>query len=124
MEQLRPGHWQNFTLDRLRAALMADHPVVLDFTANWCVNCKFVKATVLDNPATRKAFSQYHTVLLRADLTAQNPVAEALLLKLGGRSIPFLALFSPGTPFQPEVLRDIYTIGDVERALRRSAAHL
>jgi thiol:disulfide interchange protein DsbD len=115
------GRWQNFSLGRLRAALKEGHPVVLDFTANWCVNCKFVKATVLDNPTTRKNFNRVRAVLLRADLTTQNPVAQSLLVKLGGRSIPFLAIFSPQAPFRPEVLRDLYSIGDVAHALRRAS---
>ena len=116
------GHWQNFSLGRLRAALKAGHPVVLDFTANWCVNCKFVKATVLDNPTTRENFHRAKAVLLRADLTTQNPVAQSLLVKLGGRSIPFLAIFSPRAPFRPEVLRDLYTIDDVAHALQTAGS--
>ncbi|MGC8561354.1 MAG: protein-disulfide reductase DsbD family protein, partial [Phycisphaerae bacterium] len=116
------GHWQNFSLGRLRAALKAGHPVVLDFTANWCVNCKFVKATVLDNPTTRENFNRARAVLLRADLTTQNPVAQSLLVKLGGRSIPFLAIFSPRSPFRPEVLRDLYSIGDVAHALQTAGS--
>jgi thiol:disulfide interchange protein DsbD len=114
------NHWQPFTIFRMKAALKKGHPVVVDFTANWCVNCKFVKATVLESPAVRTNFSQAAVVLLRADLTKQNPVAQSLLVKLGGRSIPFLAIFSPRSPYRPEVLRDIYSIGDVTQALQNT----
>ncbi len=112
------NHWQPFNVYRMKAALSKGHPVVVDFTANWCVNCKFVKATVLESSAVQHDFSKSAVVLLRADLTKQNPVAQSLLVKLSGRSIPFLAIFSPRSPYRPEVLRDIYSIGDVTHALQ------
>ncbi len=110
--------WQNFSVPRMNHALKDGHQVVVDFTANWCVNCKLVKATVLDSAAVSKAFATDHAVLLRADLTANNPVAQGLLVKLGGRSIPFLAIFSPHHPHRPVVLRDLYSIADVLKALK------
>ncbi len=110
--------WQPFNIYRLQAALEKGHPVLVDFTANWCVNCKFVKATVLDSAVIRRRFHKVAAVLLRADLTTQNPIAQSLLVKLGGRAIPFLAVFSPRSPYHPEILRDIYTIKDVTLALR------
>jgi len=113
-------HWQPFNIYRMQAALKDGHPVVVDFTANWCVNCKYVKATVLESQAIRHEFRSNGVVLLRADLTNQNPVAQSLLVKLGGRSIPFLAVFSPHSPFRPEVLRDLYSIGDVTKALQHA----
>jgi hypothetical protein len=59
-------------------------------------------------------------LLLRADLSTDNPPATALNRKLGGEAIPVLAIFAPARPFQPVVLRDSYTqarvIEEVDRA--------
>ena len=114
--------WEGFSNARLHAALRAHHPVMVDFTASWCINCRAVKAFVLDSPAVRRAAAHAGMVLLSADLTQANPPAQSLLLKLGGRSIPFLAIFSPAHPYHPQILMDLYTIDDVLRAMRAPVA--
>jgi len=63
---------------------------------------------VLESQAVKAAFASHHAVLLRADLSGENPPAKELLLKLGGGSIPFLAIFSPQHKFEPMVLQDAY----------------
>ncbi len=107
------NRWQPVTLGRMDAALRAGHPVVVDFSAPWCINCKFIKATVLDAPAVREVYAQSGTVLLSADI--DRPVPKAIWLKLGGRALPYLAILSPQRPMSPEILRDIYTQRDVIR---------
>ncbi len=116
------NNWESFSNVRLHAALFAHHPVMVDFTASWCINCRAVKAFVLDSPAVRKAAAHAGMVLLSADLTQSNPPAQSLLLKLGGRSIPFLAIFSPSHPYHPRILRDLYTIDDVLKAVHAAMA--
>ncbi|NNM87853.1 MAG: hypothetical protein HKL95_04980 [Phycisphaerae bacterium] len=120
-QPIAANRWENFSNERLHAALHADHPVMVDFTASWCINCRAVKAFVLDSPAVRRAAAHAGMVLLSADLTQANPPAQSLLLKLGGRSIPFLAIFSPALPYHPRILRDLYTIDDVLKAVHAAA---
>ena len=102
------------------AALAAGHPVVVDFSAPWCINCKFIKATVLDAPAMREVYAQTGAVLLSADI--DRPVDKALWLQLGGRALPYLAILSPHRPMSPAILRDIYTRRDVIRDIHDAAA--
>ncbi|MCL5770260.1 MAG: thioredoxin family protein [Planctomycetes bacterium] len=107
------NRWQAVTLGRMKSALATGHPVVIDFSAPWCINCKFVKATVLDAPAMREVYAETGTVLLSADI--DRPVDKALWLQLGGRALPYLAILSPHRPTSPEILRDLYTQRDVIR---------
>ncbi len=110
-ETFQVNDWQNFNLSRMKSALASGHPVVVDFTAPWCINCRFVKATVLDSKPVRQVFGRLRAVLLSADI--DQPVPKALWLKLGGRAIPYLAILSPRHPHTPGILRDIYTRQDV-----------
>ncbi|HMD55507.1 MAG TPA: thioredoxin family protein, partial [Phycisphaerae bacterium] len=112
---LSDSSWQDFSLARLDAGLKQGRPVVVDFTAVWCINCHFVEATVLNTQPVQSAFQQANAVLLRADL--DDPVVMAFLSKLGGRSIPFLAVFSPDNLYQPKVLQDIYPASAVIQAV-------
>ena len=114
------NRWQAVTLGRMKSALAAGHPVLVDFSAPWCINCKFIKAAVLDAPAVRNVYAQTGTVLLSADI--DRPVDKALWLKLGGRALPYLAILSPHRPMSPAILRDIYTQRDVIRDIH-AAVH-
>jgi thiol:disulfide interchange protein DsbD len=106
--------WQPYTDMKLLQGARANRWVVVDFTADWCPNCLLVERTALRNKKVLKTFRNHNVLLLKADLTHENPPAKRLLQKMGSRSIPFLALFPPGEHFwQPFFLRDIYRAGDV-----------
>lgn len=110
--------WQDFNLALLQKALAQGRPVVIDWTASWCINCRVVERTVLGNAEVKALLRQRNAVLLRADLTGPNPPAKALNAKLGGASIPVLAVFLPSQPERPIVLRDDYSAARLLKALR------
>lgn len=106
--------WEPYTTEKLVAAAGAQRWVVVDFTADWCPNCVLVERTTLQDHRVRQAFRDRNALLLKADLTRDNPPAKLLLERMGSRSIPFLALFPPGERFwHPFFLRDIYRAADV-----------
>lgn len=107
-------NWQPYTDAKLLAAATKNRWVVIDFTADWCPNCLLVEEIALKDRRVVQTFRDHDVLLLKADLTRENPPAQTLLRKLGSRSIPFLALFPPGEQFwQPFFLRDIYRAKDV-----------
>ncbi len=106
--------WQPFTETKLLKASRENRWVVVDFTAEWCPNCLLVEKTVLNNRTVVETFRKHDALLLKADLTMENPPAKRLLRKMGSRSIPFLAFFPPGENFwKPYFLRDLYRVKDV-----------
>jgi thiol:disulfide interchange protein len=113
--------WQAYTDIKLLEASRENRWVVVDFTADWCPNCILVERTALRNQHVVETFRKHNALLLKADLTRENPPAKRLLEKLGSRSIPFLALFPPGEHFwQPFFLRDIYRARDVLRVFEKA----
>ncbi|NNM86435.1 MAG: hypothetical protein HKL96_11845 [Phycisphaerales bacterium] len=116
-----PHGWRNFSVSAMDRALAAGHPVMVDFTAKWCINCHYIKQTVLESAVAKAAYKRYGVVLLRADMTVTNPPVNLLLKKLGGYSIPFLAIFSPVSPYHPATLRDFYSVQSVVRDLQHAA---
>jgi len=106
--------WQPYTPEKLLAAAGAQRWVVVDFTADWCPNCVLVERATLQDHRVRQTFQDRNALLLKADLTRDNPPAKLLLERMGSRSIPFLAIFPPGERFwHPFFLRDIYRADDV-----------
>jgi thiol:disulfide interchange protein DsbD len=95
---------------------------VVNFTADWCPNCRLVEKTSLHTAHVSDALIKHNAAFYTADLTRENSEGEDLLKALGSRSIPFLAVFPPGRFLEPVCLRDIYSEKDVLRALEEAAA--
>ncbi len=112
----QPDPWQPFDRQRFEE-LRHTTPLLLDFTADWCPNCKFLEKTVLTPKASARIAQRYAAVLIRVDLTHEDAERMALLSALGARSIPLVAIFSPHRPNAPLILRDLFTATTLERAL-------
>lgn len=65
--------------------------VMLDFYADWCVSCKEMEKFTFSDPAVQQALGG--VVLLRADVTANDAVDQALLKKLGLIGPPAILFF-------------------------------
>ncbi len=121
-KQVSLNNVDEFSMNTLLEERESGRIVLVDFTADWCPNCKLVEATALKTAKVRQAMKKHNAILLLADITRSNPEAEQLMENLGSRSIPFLAIFPPGDTFRsPFCLRDIYSEDDVLRALEASA---
>ena len=111
-----PNPWQNFDMAQFQA-MRGQKNLILDFTADWCPNCKFLEKTVLTSEKSAKLAQQHDAILLRVDLTRHDPELIALLESLGSKSIPILAIFPKDNPDSPLVLRDLFTSGQLKDAL-------
>jgi len=102
------GDWQAFTPERLQAELEQSHFVFVDFTAAWCLTCKFNEANVLENNAVRQAFQRHGIVKLKADWTNGDPVITKLLQQFGRPGVPLYVLY-PGKSAEPIVFPELLT---------------
>jgi Thiol:disulfide interchange protein len=105
--QLR-GNWQAFTPERLQAELKQGHFVFVDFTAAWCLTCKFNEANVLESAAVREAFQRHAIVKLKADWTNGDPMITKLLQQFGRPGVPLYVLYR-GKSEEPIVFPELLT---------------
>lgn len=92
--------------------------MLLDFTADWCPNCKLLESTTLGADNALAWQKRFKLRLIKVDLTSGNTEGQKLLRALKSGSIPLVAVFSAGADaFSPLVLRDIFTAGQMEQAL-------
>lgn len=109
--------WHNFTPKEF-AEDFGKKNMLVEFTADWCPNCKVLEATVLTGNDLRKWQKNYDLELVKVDLTDPDPYAQKLLDLLGSKSIPLTAIFAKGDKaYKPLVLRDIYGKQTLDRAL-------
>jgi thiol:disulfide interchange protein DsbD len=99
--------WQTFSEEKLEAARKSGQTVFVDFTAGWCLNCKFFERTVLNSDAVTAAFRDNKVVAFRADWTNQDPTITKWLNKFDRVGVPLYLLYRPGEE-QP-VVQDALT---------------
>lgn len=110
--------WQTWTAEREAAALKEGKVVLVDFTADWCINCKTLEKTVLESQAVLDALEQHDVVPLKVDLTSGVPARGDRLKAAGGATIPLLVIVSPKDG--PIWKSELYTPGDVVAAIERA----
>jgi thiol:disulfide interchange protein len=119
------GDWQPFTPERLQAELEQRRTVFVDFTAAWCLTCKFNEANVLDAQDVREAFQRHGIVKLKADWTNGDPVITKLLQQFGRPGVPLYVLY-PAKNEEPIVFPELLTksmvLDKLEAVARRVAS--
>jgi len=114
----RSAHWTDFK-PHVLTALLGQRAVMVDFTADWCPNCKALEHTALAEENLARWQAQYDLVLVQVDMTQDNPEGLELLRALGSQSIPVVALFPPGEEHRsPLVLRDLFSTAQMDEALK------
>lgn len=103
------------------AALKAGQPVFIDFTADWCLTCKFNERTVLTREDVRTAFSRHQVAFFVADWTRRDARITSMLGAHGRAGVPMYLVISPSAPERPEVLPELLTTDTVIQAVRRAS---
>lgn len=113
--------WQPYSEARLDALLANGKTVVLDFTADWCVNCKVNEKFALNTAPTAELLEELDAVAMVADWSDRdNPEIKEKLSELQSRSIPVLAIYPGSKPDRPIILRDLVSQQTVLDALKEA----
>lgn len=98
----KPGMaWEHFSAQRLEQAQAKKRPVILDFTAAWCVPCKELDRATFTSPAVIQAAQPF--VKLKVDLTHfDSQEAEAIRKQFGIAGVPTVILLDPTGQEVPE----------------------
>ena len=76
----------------LAQARLDQTPVMLDFTADWCVSCKEMEKYTFPDQSVQEALTPY--LALRADVTENNQIDRELLQHFGIFGPPTIAFFN------------------------------
>lgn len=76
--------------------------VFVDFTAEWCVNCKINKRVAINTEEVKKAFAEHNIELVTADYTNEDPRITEILKAHGRAGVPLYLLY-PADPSLPAI---------------------
>jgi len=92
LEAFQPVKGEEGFVAALAAAKNAGQPVLLDFYADWCIECKRLERNTFSDPSVQTALAGFR--LLRADVTPGDAADQALLKRFDLHGPPAVLLFN------------------------------
>lgn len=101
--------WVPFSTATMKELLSEGRPVFVDFTADWCITCKFNERTAINTPAVRTLIEQRGIVPVKADWTNSDPEITAALAEFGRVGVPFYVFYPEGNRKPPITFPELLT---------------
>ena len=109
--------WEPLTAQALQRAQTTGRPALIEFTADWCINCKVLEQTVYRDARVIQAARDARVATLRADLTRPDKRLQAYLRDFGGAGLPFAVVLDRQGRIHKR-LPDLFTADNLAAALR------
>lgn len=120
--QGKPGRLDWRLVERAAATPTAiEGPALVEFTADWCLNCKVLERTVYREPAVAEA-AGHGVRTYRVDLTRFDADAQALLRSWGGTGLPYAVVVDRDGEIERR-LRDLFSAPALVAALRAARSN-
>ncbi|MBV8865425.1 MAG: thioredoxin family protein [Acidobacteriaceae bacterium] len=87
--------WEAFSPEKVASYRASGKPVLIDFTAAWCLTCQVNDRVVFHSPEVEQRLNRSDIALLRADWTSYDPIITDWLAKFGRSGIPFYVIYAP-----------------------------
>ena len=112
--------WQMWSPEAVQAARKSGRPVLVDFTADWCLTCQVNKKTSIEIPSVIAKIKELNILPLLGDYTLQNPAITAELTRFGRAGVPLVVVFPADSAKDPIVLPEVLTPNIVLDALAKA----
>jgi len=89
--------WQEYDAELIETSLNSQRPVLIEFTADWCMSCRFVEKTVYSRKDVAELIEKKSVLAIKADTTLKDhPATLALRDVYNEPGVPVSILFLPG----------------------------
>lgn len=85
--------WQPWSSEALAAARNEGRPVVVDFTARWCVTCRTIVKPAFEDPTVREKIEKLNAVPFLADYTKLPDELTQELKRFGRAGVPMVLVY-------------------------------
>lgn len=113
--------WKTWSPEAVEKSRREGHPVLIDFTADTCLNCHFNKLTSIEVAPTEKKLKEINAETFIADFTDEDPTIAKELKRYGRPGVPLVLVFPADVSKPAIVLPPILTRSIVLDALDKAA---
>jgi thiol:disulfide interchange protein DsbD len=109
--------WQPYDAARVAELTAAGRPLLVNFTASWCLTCLVNERNAFADSAVQEIFHDKKVTLMKGDWTNRDPAITKALAAFGRAGVPLYVVYNakPGSN-EPMVLPQLLTAGVVENA--------
>jgi thiol:disulfide interchange protein DsbD len=123
--QARPGvdEWQPYSAAKVAELRAAGRPLLVNFTASWCLTCLVNERNAFSDAAVQEIFRDKKVTLMKGDWTNRDPAITEALASFGRAGVPLYVVYNskPGAT-EPLVLPQILTAGAIQSVFADTAA--
>lgn len=112
--------WQAWSVSAVERARAEGRPVLVDFTAKWCLTCNTIVKPALESSSVRKKVEELNAVPLLGDYTRFPDDITEELNRHGRAGVPLVLVYPKNSTAPPMVLPEALTSGMIVDALDRA----
>jgi thiol:disulfide interchange protein/DsbC/DsbD-like thiol-disulfide interchange protein len=118
-----PDEWQPYSAARVAELTAAGRPLLVNFTASWCLTCLVNERNAFSDSAVQAIFRDKKVTLMKGDWTNRDPAITHALAAFGRAGVPLYVVYNskPGST-EPLVLPQLLTAGVVQSAFADASA--
>jgi thiol:disulfide interchange protein len=115
--------WQPYSAARVAELNAAGRPLLVNFTASWCLTCLVNERNAFSDAAVQEIFRDKKVTLMKGDWTNRDPAITKALAAFGRAGVPLYVVYNskPGAT-EPVVLPQLLTAGVVQSAFADAPA--
>jgi thiol:disulfide interchange protein len=122
--QIKAGDdaWQPYSAARVAELAAAGRPLLVNFTASWCLTCLVNERNAFSDAAVQEIFRDKKVILMKGDWTNRDPAITHALAAFGRAGVPLYVVYNSKPGSEPLVLPQLLTAGVVQSAFADTPA--
>jgi len=114
--------WQPYSAARVAELTAAGRPLLVNFTASWCLTCLVNERNAFSDSAVQAIFRDKKVTLMKGDWTNRDPAITHALAAFGRAGVPLYVVYNSKPGSEPLVLPQLLTAGVVQSAFADAPA--
>ena len=113
--------WQPYSAAKVAELSAAGKPLLVNFTAAWCLTCLVNERNAFADSAVQEIFRIKKVTLMKGDWTNRDPAITKALADFGRAGVPLYVVYNSKPGAEPIVLPQILTASVVQSAFADAA---